>query len=174
MSMRSNSVSTQLTSISAPASPNRSTIDFPPSESISQVVELSSSAGSNPPRSDSPDPVVEADATTPGRKDLGSGLRRTSSLRSSVSSAASGSLGARKRVEPMFNLAVHNVVHSTVVTDAATDVKVAKVGQPSSIRADSCSFSNAPSMSLVWVYLNHQKYGYQSPILPLPPISLLQ
>lgn len=32
-----------------------------------------------------------------------------------------------KRIEPMFNLAVHNVVHPTVVTDAATDVKVAKV-----------------------------------------------
>lgn len=42
-----------------------------------------------------------------------------------TSSTASGMSG--KRIEPMFNLTVHNVVHSTVVTDAATDVKVAKV-----------------------------------------------
>nr|XP_019008802.1 uncharacterized protein I206_06486 [Kwoniella pini CBS 10737]OCF47583.1 hypothetical protein I206_06486 [Kwoniella pini CBS 10737] len=59
----------------------------------------------------------------------GAGVRRSSSIRSSISTstAATGSSAASgKRIEPMFNLAVHNVMQPTVVTDAATDVKVAK------------------------------------------------
>lgn len=45
---------------------------------------------------------------------------------SSATSSTTGGMSG-KRIEPMFNLAVHNVVHPTIVTDAATDVKVAKV-----------------------------------------------
>jgi hypothetical protein len=43
-----------------------------------------------------------------------------------VSSASTMGGGQRKRVEPMFNLAAHNMLH-TIVTDASTDTKVAKV-----------------------------------------------
>ena len=62
-----------------------------------------------------------------------SGLTRILSTKSSAStqssSASSVGTGSKKRVEPMFNLTVHNVMHSTMVTDAATDVKVAKVSE---------------------------------------------
>ena len=65
-----------------------------------------------------------------------SGLTRSLSSKSSVSTrsssastASSVGTGSKKRVEPMFNLTVHNVMHSTMVTDAATDVKVAKVSE---------------------------------------------
>jgi len=132
VSLRAASISTDATSsASAPATPTRPTIDLPPPDSISQVVDLSSSVEPKSPRCDSPtrlssdDNDVEPEATT------GSALRRSSSLKSSLSSATSGtsstSGGSRKRVEPMFNLAVHNVMQPTVVTDAATDAKVAKV-----------------------------------------------
>jgi len=40
-----------------------------------------------------------------------------------------------KRIEPMFNLAVHNVMQPTVVTDAATDTKVAKVSSLFTLRS---------------------------------------
>jgi hypothetical protein len=36
-------------------------------------------------------------------------------------------MGNAKRIQPMFNLSVHNVMTPTVVTDAGTDAKVAKV-----------------------------------------------
>jgi len=65
-----------------------------------------------------------------GRTDL----RRSSSLRSSASAqstststASSLGGGQKKRVEPMFNLTVHNLMQPTIVSDAATDAKVAKV-----------------------------------------------
>jgi hypothetical protein len=85
-----------------------------------------------------------SDVDTPLEEKVTAGtrLKRSGSLKSEASSigtAATGATGstfsvgagasgssARKRVEPMFNLAVHNMM-PTVVTDAATDVKVAKV-----------------------------------------------
>jgi hypothetical protein len=72
----------------------------------------------------------------PSSATLGADLTRSTSLKSSVSgvSGVSGKsigtasvMSSGKRIEPMFNLAVHNVMQPTVVTDAATDTKVAKV-----------------------------------------------
>ncbi|WVW78788.1 hypothetical protein I302_100750 [Kwoniella bestiolae CBS 10118] len=71
----------------------------------------------------------KSSSTESDNGNTGAGLRRSSSIRSSISTstAATGSSAASgKRIEPMFNLAVHNVMQPTVVTDAATDVKVAK------------------------------------------------
>lgn len=72
---------------------------------------------------------LPASATTSDVSDEEVSVKRSSSIRSGMSNATSstGSGMSGKRIEPMFNLAVHNVVHPTVVTDAATDVKVAKV-----------------------------------------------
>jgi hypothetical protein len=78
--------------------------------------------------------------------DDGAPLKRSSSRKSSLStrsSATGSSYAGSKRIEPMFNLQVHNVMQPTVVTDAATDVKVAKVSKDPDV-ADT-SFSNAPS-----------------------------
>ncbi|ORY25330.1 hypothetical protein BCR39DRAFT_289452 [Naematelia encephala] len=124
MSFRSSTTSTPS------ASPTHSPVDLPnPAPGGGgAVVDLSSN--SDDTRSDSPN---EDDGG-------GSGLQRAVSLKSSVSqrsasvstlasndTAGSFGGGTRKRVEPMFNLAVHNVMHPTTVTDAATDFKVAKV-----------------------------------------------
>lgn len=56
-------------------------------------------------------------------------LRRTGSRKSSTSTAASAAstTSGMRRIQPMFNLAVHNVMQPTLVTDAGTDAKVAKV-----------------------------------------------
>lgn len=72
---------------------------------------------------------LPASAATSDVSDEEVSVKRSSSIRSGMSNATSstGSGMSGKRIEPMFNLAVHNVVHPTVVTDAATDVKVAKV-----------------------------------------------
>jgi hypothetical protein len=88
------------------------------------------------PQSDSPTRMT-ADEQAQG---LGADLTRSTSLKSSVSALSgvsnkstgtnvSTSTMAGKRIEPMFNLAVHNVMQPTVVTDAATDTKVAKVSR---------------------------------------------
>ncbi len=64
-------------------------------------------------------------------------MKSSGSLDSSSASTASGFGGGQKRrVEPMFNLAVHSVMQSTIVTDAATDAKVAKVSGASSFTAN--------------------------------------
>ncbi len=114
------------------------------------------SAGIIEASSISPKTVLPSDATTPhvidlngsneealdvraeaGRAEHAATLRRSSSMKSSdlrrSSSASTSSTsggGQKKRVEPMFNLTVHNVMQNTVVNDAATDVKVAKVSLP--------------------------------------------
>lgn len=63
-------------------------------------------------------------------------LTRSISLKSSVSGTSSksavssgSSVGGGRRIVPLYNLSVHNVMHATVVTDAGTDARVAKVGQ---------------------------------------------
>jgi hypothetical protein len=61
-------------------------------------------------------------------------LKRSNSITSTHSSSsttasASSSTAAGKRIVPLYNLAVHNVVQPSVVTDAGTDSKVAKVSQ---------------------------------------------
>lgn len=50
----------------------------------------------------------------------------TSALSGSTATGSGGAASA-KRIQPLFNLAVHNVMQPSVVTDAHTDVKVAKV-----------------------------------------------
>ena len=75
--------------------------------------------------------------------------------------------GGGKRIEPMFNLAVHNVMQPTVVTDAATDTKVAKVSPRVHVRVggvldfltDLCSFTSARSTFQESVSLSLQKSG---------------
>ena len=112
------------------SSPAKPTINLPndPDSSSNSGNELA------PVRSDSPTQISGDEAarsTTP----LGAELKRSTSLKSSVSAISNGSAartgtsttGSGKRIEPMFNLAVHNVMQPTVVTDAATDTKVAKV-----------------------------------------------
>ena len=93
------------------------------------------------------------------------GLARTNSWKStgSYSTYNSSLNGRRTRVEPMFNLAVHSVVHPTSVYDAATDFKVARVSHQF-VRASQMlkpfSFSSEASRSLALVTLNPQKSGY--------------
>ncbi|ODN96449.1 hypothetical protein L198_04163 [Cryptococcus wingfieldii CBS 7118] len=73
-------------------------------------------------------PSSPASAISPSSEAGGVSLKRSQSVKSSMSTATSSTTsgGSGRRIEPMFNLAVHSVVHPTVVTDAATDVKVAK------------------------------------------------
>ncbi|ODN75333.1 hypothetical protein L202_06509 [Cryptococcus amylolentus CBS 6039] len=73
-------------------------------------------------------PSSPASAISPSSEAGGVSLKRSQSVKSSMSTATSSTTSGAsgKRIEPMFNLAVHSVVHPTVVTDAATDVKVAK------------------------------------------------
>ncbi|TYJ54399.1 hypothetical protein B9479_004909 [Cryptococcus floricola] len=73
-------------------------------------------------------PSSPASAISPSSEAGGVSLKRSQSVKSSMSTATSSTTsgGSGKRIEPMFNLAVHSVVHPTIVTDAATDVKVAK------------------------------------------------
>ena len=115
---------------SSPAKPPLGLPDSPPTPASASATAV---AGPDlaPVRSDSPTQM------TSDEPQLGAELARTTSLKSSVSAISSRSAGASstgstmgvgKRIEPMFNLAVHNVMQPTVVTDAATDTKVAKVG----------------------------------------------
>jgi hypothetical protein len=116
---------------SASSSPAKCSIGLPDSDNNS------SSSNDAPlphtPRSESPVAITDE----PSSATLGADLARSTSLKSSVSgvsgisakstgTSASGT-SSGKRIEPMFNLAVHNVMQPTVVTDAATDTKVAKV-----------------------------------------------
>ncbi|WVF70130.1 hypothetical protein IAT40_004918 [Kwoniella sp. CBS 6097] len=133
MSSRSGSMTGDGIIASAPPSPSAQTVDLPTESS-----DVSDSPDSAPPRSASPGEMLSGgDQPSPGSpksvsaesESSGTGLKRSSSIRSSISTstAATGSSSASgKRIEPMFNLAVHNVMQPTVVTDAATDVKVAK------------------------------------------------
>ncbi|OCF41585.1 hypothetical protein I317_04597 [Kwoniella heveanensis CBS 569] len=135
ISSRSGSIVGEGIIASAPPSPSAQMVDLPTESS-----DVSDSPDSAPPRSASPEstvPLEGADQPSPGSpksvsaesESSGTGLKRSSSIRSSISTstAATGSSSASgKRIEPMFNLAVHNVMQPTVVTDAATDVKVAK------------------------------------------------
>lgn len=85
-------------------------------------------------RSDSPsqmssDDQVGTPSTIASASSNGNGLGRITSRKSSTSSipASATSASGQKRILPVFNLSVHNVMHSTVVTDAGTDARVAKV-----------------------------------------------
>jgi hypothetical protein len=82
------------------------------------------------------DAVGGDDADTDEEPDApdGEGLTRSNSLKSTVSGSSSksglssgSSVGGGRRIVPLYNLSVHNVMHATVVTDAGTDARVAKV-----------------------------------------------
>jgi hypothetical protein len=110
---------------STQSSPAKTSIALPDSDNGS-----SSGNEITTTRSDSPAHMSDE----PSSATLGADLTRSTSLKSSVSgvSGVSGKsagsvMSSGKRIEPMFNLAVHNVMQPTVVTDAATDTKVAKV-----------------------------------------------
>ena len=110
---------------STQSSPAKTSIALPDSDNGS-----SSGTEITTTRSDSPAHMSDE----PSSATLGADLTRSTSLKSSVSgvSGVSGKsagsvMSSGKRIEPMFNLAVHNVMQPTVVTDAATDTKVAKV-----------------------------------------------
>jgi len=113
---------------STQSSPAKGSIALPDSDNgSSSGTEITTTRSESPARmSDEPSPAT-----------LGADLTRSTSLKSSVSGISAKSTGTNlsasvmssgKRIEPMFNLAVHNVMQPTVVTDAATDTKVAKVG----------------------------------------------
>lgn len=101
------------------------------------VTGETSSAASTPARGsleESAPSTPESDtetATGPKTPSGGSGLKRSGSLSSTksntsgASSTASGPASG-KRIIPLYNLAVHNVMQPTLVTDAGTDSKVAK------------------------------------------------
>ena len=107
---------------STQSSPAKTSIALPDSDNGS-----SSGTEITTTRSDSPAHMSDE----PSSATLGADLTRSTSLKSSVSGVSGKSAGSAmssgKRIEPMFNLAVHNVMQPTVVTDAATDTKVAKV-----------------------------------------------
>lgn len=110
---------------STQSSPAKASIALPESDNGS-----SSGTEITTTRSESPTHMSDE----PSSATLGADLTRSTSLKSSVSAvsgvsgkSASSAMSSGKRIEPMFNLAVHNVMQPTVVTDAATDTKVAKV-----------------------------------------------
>lgn len=113
---------------STQSSPAKGSIALPDSDNGS-----STGTDITPTRSESPARISDEVSPTT----LGAELARSTSLKSSVSAVSgvsnksTGTTGSAmttgKRIEPMFNLAVHNVMQPTVVTDAATDTKVAKV-----------------------------------------------
>ncbi|WVQ97758.1 hypothetical protein IAU59_004872 [Kwoniella sp. CBS 9459] len=131
MSSRTGSMVGEGIIASAPPSPSSQMVDLPAEGS-----DISDSPDSAPLRSATPEALQAGQPSPESPKSVsaesessGTGLKRSSSIRSSISTstAATGSSSASgKRIEPMFNLAVHNVMQPTVVTDAATDVKVAK------------------------------------------------
>lgn len=95
-----------------------------------------SSAASTPARcslEDTCPPAMnpESDNDTPlAQPSTGGKLKRSGSLNSTKSSTSGASLpgsgASGKRIIPLYNLAVHNVMQPTLVTDAGTDSKVAK------------------------------------------------
>ncbi|KAK6904050.1 hypothetical protein I203_107564 [Kwoniella mangroviensis CBS 8507] len=121
--------------IASPAdSPAAQTVDLPLEESednsAKETITSPEPVSSSPPSATAEKGLPGSPKSSSTESEVGgTGLRRSSSIRSSISTstAATGSSAASgKRIEPMFNLAVHNVMQPTVVTDAATDVKVAK------------------------------------------------
>ncbi|WVO23808.1 uncharacterized protein IAS62_005165 [Cryptococcus decagattii] len=129
---------------------------------------------------------LPASTATSDVSDDEASIKRSSSIRSGMSSAtrstASGMSG--KRIEPMFNLAVHNVVHSTVVTDAATDVKVAKfhkrvvdvsgvgIVEPTEIHLPSASNHLYPTISRVTSHVTSDGETLQTPGTKARPLSI--
>jgi hypothetical protein len=80
----------------------------------------------DPEKTPVPQDVVEKDKTR------ATTIKRSNSISSSASSGAASANSANssasgKRIVPLYNLSVHNVMHPTAVTDAGTDSKVAKV-----------------------------------------------
>ncbi|WVQ82829.1 hypothetical protein IAT38_004961 [Cryptococcus sp. DSM 104549] len=106
----------------------------PPASSSKSIPNLQIQLVVKPPRRTSATPSSAASSSSHAdaevSSDAGASIerRRSGSASStwSFATTASGAGGAEKRIEPMFNLSVHNVVQSTVVTDAVTDAKVAK------------------------------------------------
>lgn len=110
---------------STPSTPTRQSFEnasMP--EGVDKVVSGTSegSSSSDPPLPDECN-VVSAQETEAEAK-----LRRRSSTGSTSASVHSmiSSASGKQRIIPLYNLAVHNVVQYTIVTDAGTDSKVAK------------------------------------------------
>lgn len=82
-------------------------------------------------------PVAETStvgALASGATPSGGKVKRSDSVSSTRSSSAASAVSATstqsgKRIIPLYNLAVHNVVQPTIVTDAGTDSRVAKVSK---------------------------------------------
>lgn len=131
-SARSASMGSFAASASAQSSPAKPLLGLPDSPPTSAIAATGPELA--PVRSESPTQISTSGSgdEQQQQQQLGAELARTMSLKSSVSAISSRSgtgsaMGVGKRIEPMFNLAVHNVMQPTVVTDAATDTKVAKV-----------------------------------------------
>lgn len=85
------------------------------------------------------DAETDEEPETPGKD----GLTRSNSFKSTLSGSSSksglsagSSVGGGRRIVPLYNLSVHNVMHATVVTDAGTDARVAKVGRLPTCKAN--------------------------------------
>lgn len=85
------------------------------------------------------DAETDEEPETPGKE----GLTRSNSIKSTLSGSSSksglstgSSVGGGRRIVPLYNLSVHNVMHATVVTDAGTDARVAKVGRLPTCKAN--------------------------------------
>ncbi|WOO77813.1 uncharacterized protein LOC62_01G001374 [Vanrija pseudolonga] len=106
-----------------PPSAVRASIDIDPVG----MVPSTSMTGSD--ASDSPLPTV---GESSGLKRSGS-IKSNHSTNSSATSQSSAAVvlpgSSNKRIIPLYNLAVHNVMQPTTVTDAGTDSKVAKFGK---------------------------------------------
>ncbi|KAL7424088.1 hypothetical protein Q5752_001673 [Cryptotrichosporon argae] len=121
------SLASQANTVSLPTTPSRPSVDLP-----EQSVDLADTE-----QVESPIAITPASATTASfpddalKPEAGTALKRSSSVhstssnRSSLSTSASSVAGG-KRIIPLYNLAVHNVMQPTSVTDAGTDMKVAK------------------------------------------------
>ena len=116
---------------SVPSTPTP-VIEGLPSTGHNNDVSLNSSVEMRPQRSDSPQHLSDRDDVSvlsgiaPQVRRRGSRKSSTSTVATTATAATGSTLGNAKRIQPMFNLSVHNVMTPTVVTDAGTDAKVAK------------------------------------------------
>ncbi|OXG27797.1 hypothetical protein C367_02474 [Cryptococcus neoformans Ze90-1] len=178
------STSSNYSSLASPSSPadDRDVKSQSPATPNPQSSDPMLPSASMPTRSSS----LPASATTSDVSDEEVSVKRSSSIRSGMSNATSstGSGMSGKRIEPMFNLAVHNVVHPTVVTDAATDVKVAKfhkrvvdvsgvgIVEPSEIHLPSASNHLYPTISRVTSHVTSDGESLQTPSTKARPRSI--
>ncbi|CAK9780684.1 hypothetical protein CC85DRAFT_166525 [Cutaneotrichosporon oleaginosum] len=117
---------------SVPSTPARQSFESPVEKVASGGSDATSSTPSGSVTSDAPLSEAASGATTLPtlpEDQAATKLRRRSSTGSQTSTSNASmisSASGKQRIVPLYNLAVHNVVQPTIVTDAGTDHKVAK------------------------------------------------